>query len=141
MDNVTSLPQKIALAILSLALLAGAIFSIVQMYAARDHKARIAALEQSINEPVTGYADRLAAARANSGTLEAAVNRQTAAIKAQADQARATLATVQARYDAEHAARVEAEKRVAVFMSTPPKGPTLDARIRDIDARILGELK
>ncbi len=138
---IGNLPQKLAMGGLTAALVGMGIFTGTQLIENHHKGTQIAGLQASIDDPRTGYRAIIATARANAGNLQAAVDRQTAALKQQGAQDAARIAAVQARYDSEHAARLVAERRVAVFLSIKPQGATLDARVRDIDARILGELK
>ncbi len=139
--GITGWPQRIAFGGLLAALLAVGTWSIVQMFQLGDATKKIEKLDLSINAPDVGYVAKLAQSRSNAGNLQANIERQTSELRRVSTANAEAMAKLQARYDREHVIRVEAEKRAAVFMSKPPKGDTLDARVRDIDTRILEELK
>ena len=83
----------------------------------------------------------LSQARSNVSALEAAVAKQNAEIERQGRLAAERLARTEAALAEAAAARRDAERRSAGLLKNPPKGETLDARIRDVDARILEALK
>jgi len=99
-----------------------------------------AELTARINDPKTGYVVQLAQARTNEATLKVQVERQTAAYKELSAKDQAKLAETERQLKlAQEKTRVM-EKRLADFMSTKPRGDTLDARVRDIDDRAMEEL-
>ena len=83
----------------------------------------------------------LSQARSNVTTLEAAVAKQNAEIERQGRLAAERLARTEAALAEAAVGRRDAERRSAGLLKNPPKGDTLDARIRDVDARILEALK
>lgn len=139
--GLTTLPQKLLLGGLGLALAAAGAFNVVQAVENRRLVADKAELDTRINDPVTGYVVRLTQATTNTSTCKAAIARQNTAIRTQSEKDAATIAAVQARYDAEHRALVSAEKSAAAFLARKPQGATLTDRVTDVDAQILGDLK
>lgn len=120
------------------------IMAVLYAYALLDnrHLNRVnSQLDARITDPVTGYERRVAQANTNVENLKVAIERQTAEWKTQSAAAAATLAETQRRLDNAQAATKKAEARSAVLLSRPPVGDTLEARIKDVDARILESLK
>lgn len=97
-------------------------------------------LAVSINDPRTGYVARLAQSRTNVQTLKAEVERQSAAYVKLSAESQARLAAAERRLAIAQRATREMEARLAVFLSQPPQGATLEERVLDIDERILKEL-
>ena len=139
--NLTGLPQKIALGVGGAALLALGAHDVVQMVKVHRLTTVNAKLDTSIHDPKTGYIVKLTQAETNTGVCEAAIGRQNTAIRAQGTRDAATVAAVQVRYDAEHAARERAEQSAAVILAHKPQGATVADRVNDVDAQILGDLK
>ncbi len=138
---LTTLPQKLLLGALGAALLATGTYNVAQSIENRRLSAENTKLDTRINDPKSGYVVRLTQAVTNTGTCTAAIARQNDAIRTQSAKDSATIAAVQARYDAEHAARVRAEKSAAAFLARKPQGATITDRVADVDAQILGDMK
>lgn len=97
-------------------------------------------LALSINDPKTGYIARLTQARANVAELENAIVVQNTTFKKQSEEARLSMEKLKKELAAAQRRSLEAERRLAVFMSTKPQGATLEDRVNDIDRRILKDL-
>lgn len=98
-------------------------------------------LDARINDKNTGLVVQLAQAATNAATLKVSTERQTTELKARAAEDRTRLeAATAALAIAQRKTRV-AEARAAILLSQPPRGDTLDARILDVDARLLEMLK
>lgn len=138
---LTTMPQKLMMCGLGITLFAAGTYNVIQ--AAENHhlSKEKKNLEALILDPKTGYVVKLTQAETNSETCKAAVIVQTAAIKSQGVKDARAIAAVQARYDTEHVARVRAENSAAAFLAHKPQGVTLQDRVLDVDAQILGDLK
>lgn len=99
------------------------------------------ALDKRINDPESGLLVTVAQCRTNAETAIAGLETQNKAIQSQADTARKALADATARLAAAQAETRRAEKRVAILLSKPPVGATLEARVQDVDKRFLESLK
>lgn len=97
-------------------------------------------LRASIMDPHTGYVARLAQARTNVATLQAALddqNRKIDQMKQESDQKLAEAKLELARLTNE---RDSAQRRWKAMLDLRPQGSTLEERILDVDARIMKEL-
>lgn len=139
--KLTTLPQRFMLGGLGVALLAAGTFNVVQAIENRHLSSENTRLDTRINDPKTGYVVRVTQAETNVATCSTTITRQTNAIKLQGQQDAAIIAAVQKRYDVEHASRVRAENSAAAFLAHKPQGATLQDRVLDVDAQILGDLK
>lgn len=139
--SLTTVPQKLMLGGLGAALLVAGTYNVMQAVENRHLSAENTKLDTRINDPKTGYVVKLTQAETNTTTCTAAIGRQNAAIRAQSDRDAATIAAIQARYDAEHTTRVKAENSAAAFLAHKPQGSTLQDRVLDVDALILGDMK
>lgn len=98
-------------------------------------------LNQSINDPQTGYVVRLAQAHTNTAQLETAIQHQTIVMRqVAADSARALASTRQA-LNAANARADSLEHRAHSVSATPPAGGSLEAQITDIDNRVLADIR
>lgn len=95
----------------------------------------------SLDTKVTGLQRDVAQAETNTEQLKTAITDQKRQWEAKAAQDAAVLAETKRRLvEAQTASRV-ARSEAAKILATPPQGDTLDARVRDVDARILETLK
>jgi hypothetical protein len=97
-------------------------------------------LSIQINDPKTGYIARLTQARANTDALEAAIVSQNAAMQRQSTEAKLKIEDLRKELAAAQKRSLEAERRLAAFMATKPQGSSLEARVLDIDRRLLKDL-
>lgn len=100
-----------------------------------------AELDSRINDPATGLLVTVAQCRTNAATAIGAVEQQNAALETQAAESKRALASTTAQLATAQRATRAAENSVAVLLSRPPAGDTLEDRIRDVDARLLETLK
>jgi glycosyltransferase A (GT-A) superfamily protein (DUF2064 family) len=96
-----------------------------------------------IEDPKTGFVARLTQANANVETLQDAVKVQNVklqeqAVAAESDKRR--LAALRVELATAQKETAAMQLRLNHFLATKPQGDTLDARVRDIDKRILEEL-
>lgn len=139
--KLTTIPQRLLLGGLAVSLLAAGTYNVVQAIENGRLSAENGKLDTRINDPKTGYVVRLTQARTNTTTCTMSLSKQTQAIKDLGTKHAAEQARSQARYDAEYAARTRAEKSAAALLARKPQGATLQERVLDVDAQILGDLK
>lgn len=99
------------------------------------------ALYKRINDPVNGLVVQLAQSETNTATLKLAAERTIAVLREKAASDALTLADTQSKLAAAQQTSVRAREQSAIILSSKPKGDTLDAQIRDVDARLLETLK
>jgi DNA anti-recombination protein RmuC len=122
-----------ALALLLCALLMSSYFE------NRDLSKQRNTLAAQINDPQTGYIAQLAQARTNVETLKVEVDKQNKALDKMSAESNARLAAARTALAKAQAETKALEKRLAGFLATKPQGATLEARVRDIDARAMKE--
>jgi len=106
------------------------------------HLARVnAELDARINNPTTGLLVTVAQCRTNAETAIGAVEQQNSALATRAAESARALADTTAKLEAAQKLTRAAESRVAVLLSRPPVGVTLEDRVKDVDARLLESLK
>lgn len=101
-------------------------------------------LVDRIENPHTGYVARLAQANANVVELRTAIQRQNTIIRErenEARQAQAQLEQLRTRLAAAQRETAQMQERLRRFMATPPRGNTLEERVRDVDNRIMEDLR
>lgn len=143
MSNFLAAPWKIAT--LAAAIVAAVVgFMLFMSY--NDNKnleGQKQELVKRIEDPKTGYVARLTQANANVVTLRAAIentNKQMALREGEAKVRNAELVRLRAQLASAQAETRAMQVRLQRFLATKPQGDNLDARVRDIDARILKEL-
>lgn len=97
-----------------------------------------------IEDPKTGYVARLAQSNANVVTLREAITFTNEQMKVRDSEAKvrsAELVRLRAQLAVAQSETRQMQSRLRLFLANKPQGATLDARVRDIDARILSELK
>lgn len=102
------------------------------------------ALINRIEDPKTGYVARLSQANANVETLRAAIvytNQQMALRQTEATAGKAELNRLRGELFKAQAETRAMQVRLKQFLATKPQGDTLDKRVRDIDNRVLTELR
>jgi hypothetical protein len=139
--KLSGVPQKLLLGGMGIALVGIGGLSVHQAVENRRLTSENVKLDTSISDPNTGFVVRLTQARTNTVACTAAIERQTTALKAQSTRDAASIAASQRRYDIEHTARLRAEQSAQVILAHKPQGATLQARVLDVDAQILGDLK
>lgn len=102
---------------------------------------QIDTLLDRIENPKTGYIARLATEEASTATLRASIEVQNGAIETMSKESEAALAAANRKLALEAKARRVAENRAAVLLGRRPVGSTLEARIIDVDNRVLETLK
>lgn len=90
-----------------------------------------------IHDKNTGYIAQLAQMRSNLAALQGSLDQQSAAVRKISAESEARLADAAQKLVAAQQATKRAESRVAVLLSNPPRGNTLEARILDVDARVM----
>lgn len=98
-------------------------------------------LDAKINDPATGYIVLLTQSRTNVVSLEGAIKDQADLFKLRADQDAKVLAATQAALNKAQVATRAAERTAASLLAVKPRGATLEARVIDVDSRILESLK
>jgi hypothetical protein len=88
-----------------------------------------------------GYVQKLAQAETNTQQLKSAIDAQRVAFEAKAAKDAAVLADTTRLLSAAQAETRDARAAAAKLLASPAHGDTLDARVRDVDARILETLK
>lgn len=96
---------------------------------------------ESLNKEITVVRIDLEQARANSATLQSAVNDQNATITAISKESQARLAEANAKLAVAQKARRSAEARAAVLLGTKFTGSTLEQRVLEVDSKVLETLK
>jgi len=99
------------------------------------------ALDDRINNRDTGLVVQLAQSDTNVATLRIALARTRAELDAKAATDAARLAETSNRLAAAERDRERARRSSGSILATKPTGDTLEAQIRDIDARVLESLK
>lgn len=105
----------------------------------RDLLKQRSVLIESINNPKTGYVAQLAQAHTNEATLTLQVKHQNDEYDKLSKKSQADLAASEARLAKVQAENKAMDKKLASFLATKPQGPTLEDRVRDIDARAMAE--
>lgn len=139
--TVTGLKWKIGTVVAGVGLLAASGALVVAHINEAALTKQNLALDARIDDPKTGYIVRLAQADTNTTTCKSAVLQRDAVIQKQSADSLANNAAIQARFDTEHAARIVAERQVGAFLAHKPTGATVQDRVMDVDAQILGDLK
>lgn len=139
--NLTTIPQKIGLAVGGVALLASVSFNIAHMAEINTLTREKAKLETSLNDPKTGYVVRLSQAKTNSVQCESSLDTQNTNFKNLSNSSTTKIVALQAQIDTEHAKRVAAEKSAAVFLARKPQGNTDAEKMADVDRQVLEDLK
>jgi hypothetical protein len=98
-------------------------------------------LTSLITDPKTGYVARLTEANTSIHTLKVSIETQNKAYASLSETSKRQLAESNRRLVLAQAQTKTMEKRLAGFMATKPQGATLEDRVRDIDSRVLTELK
>lgn len=98
-------------------------------------------LDALINDPKVGYVAKLAQAETNTATLKLGLERQRDSWKAEATKNARLLAETTARLAAAQDETRRAERQVGALLATKPRGATLEARVLDVDQRLLETLK
>ena len=98
-------------------------------------------LDRQINAPKVGYVARLADAEHNTALLKGEIVKVNGKLKQQADESARKLAETTAIVARVQRENVTLKQQAARLLATPPKGDTLEARMRDVDARVLEGLK
>lgn len=107
-----------------------------------SHLAKVnAALDARINDPKTGLLVAVAQCRSNTETAIGAVEQQNRILTEQSTRDTAALAEATRQLAIAQAESKKARAQVAVLLSRKPQGATLDAQVRDVDARLLETLK
>lgn len=96
-------------------------------------------MAQSINDPKTGYVALLSQARTNVATLRTQLEVQNVAIDKMSKESAAKLAESRRQLVLAQTKTAAMERQLGRFLATKPVGDTLEARIRDIDARAMKE--
>ncbi len=140
-DTVTGIRWKIA-AGAGVAILVIASFFLFQAQMENRHLTKLnAQLDARINNPTTGLNAQLAQARTNSLQLESALATQNQRLREQATESNARLTALTARLTEIQRQNRQLAADRARIMATPPRGTTLDERVRDIDTRVLETLR
>lgn len=100
-----------------------------------------AKLDDRINNKSTGLLVTVAQCRTNAETAIGGIQHQNALLLAQSDKDKAALAETTRLLAIAQAQTKKAEAQAAVLLATKPRGATLEARVRDVDARLLETLK
>lgn len=98
------------------------------------------ALAVEINDPQTGFIAKLAQAHTNTAQLQAGFEHQIVVMRAAAADNARVLASTRAALAAATATARANQNRVDTLMAAPPQGNTLQARITDVDNRIMQDL-
>lgn len=98
-------------------------------------------LDSRINDPRTGYVAQLAQATTNVETLKVQLAEQTDAFQKKSDADAAKLHETEARLAAALLARDKIQQQVDAFLAIKPRGDSLEARVRDVDSRLLEMLQ
>lgn len=98
-------------------------------------------LEELIHDPEIGYITKLAQSHSNAANLEARIEQQNQAFLLMQKQGADALAATSAQLVVSQKATKAAEARAAVLLSQAPQGVGLEARVLDVDARVLEALK
>lgn len=139
-----SMPWKIGTGI---AAIMAVILGFLLFSSYNDNKALLTQKQElvsRIEDPKTGYVARLTQANANVVTLRAAIedtNQKMRLREAEAENSRVKLSQLNKKLAEAQAETRAMEVRLKQFLATKPQGGTLDARVRDIDSRVLKELR
>lgn len=115
------------------------------LIAAQVENNRIVALNQEldnrISNPKTGLVVSLAQAQTNAETVKVALTRQVDDLKIKAENDRKALAATTRLLAAAQVESSRARRQSADLMRADPKGATLEARVLDVDAKVLEMLQ
>jgi hypothetical protein len=137
MGLTETLKWKIS-AIAGCALMLAAGVALLLGYAENRHLQKVTRNQDAlINAPGTGYVARLAQSETNTVQLKTAIETQRKQFEAKAAADAAVLSETARRLAAAQVLTRRAQAGAAKILATPPQGDTLDARIRDVDARLL----
>lgn len=98
-------------------------------------------LDRRINDPKSGLLVAVAQCRTNTENAVGAIERQNAALVAKSKADAATLAEATRRLAIAQTESRKARLIADRLLSRKPQGSTLDAQVRDVDARLLETLK
>lgn len=138
---LTSLKYQIVAYALAATLVAASMSLVFAKIEVRHLKKVNTRLEQLINDPATGYVAKLAQSHSNAANLEARIEQQNQAFLLMQKQGAEALAATVERLAVSQKATKAAEARAAALLSRAPQGVGLEARVSDVDARVLEALK
>jgi hypothetical protein len=98
-------------------------------------------LDSRINDPKTGLLVTVAQCHTNAATAVGAVKQQNTALVEQSKKDQAALTETTRLLAIAQAQTKKAEAQAAVLLATKPRGATLEARVKDVDARLLETMK
>ncbi len=142
-SNLLSAPWKLATAAAAVIAIVVGVMLFMSYNDNQNLEGQKQELVRRIEDPKTGYVARLTQANANVVTLRAAIettNRQLELRKDESAKSNAELNRLRRELLVAQAETRQMETRLRQFLATKPQGATLEARVRDIDARILKEL-
>ncbi len=139
--GVAGLPWKIATGVAGLSTIVAAGFLLSAQIENRHLRKIGSELEQRINAPGTGYVSQVAQATTNVAQLKTAIAHQRVLFETAAKADRDRLARLEADIRQVRIANNKLRADSAAIAKTPPHGDTLEARVLDIDARVLETLE
>lgn len=139
--KLTSIPQRIGLAIGGAALLGSVAFNIAHVVEINTLTHDKQALDDRINNQKTGYVVRLSQAQTNNTTCESSLRTQNTNFENLSRSSATKITALQTQYDAEHAQRIKAERSAAAFLAHKPQGSTDAEKVADVDRQVLEDLK
>lgn len=140
-DAVTGLRWKIAAGAAALVIAAAGIW-LLSLQIENRHLGKLNTnLEARINAPGIGYAAKLAQAETNAATLSGTIDTVNAKLRQQEADAAKTVGELTVQIATINRANATLRANSAHIITGKPEGVTLEARVKDVDARVLETLK
>jgi hypothetical protein len=140
LGSATGLPWKIGTIGLSVALLGAGIALTVSKMEFRSLEAKFAKLHDSVYNPKTGLLIQLTQSQTNAETLKGRIRTQNEEIDALSSESVSRMASGTA-VASVHKTSGEAKQRLTIILAPPIKATGLEARVLEVDKRVMESLK